>query len=179
MRVVRGWGWKARDRPCVQRGDTDYPRDSQREVSQHPKSSSQQRSCTFAFLPGLFTTPSAALGTPSRFHRPRRRWGQRHHRDKATRPGNTSLQAAASQPPSSRPTTGSTGSPGRLVWHGGSPAGDSTLHPHLQTSRTALAGWTGQWLRSLGQGESTASQVSQNPQGCTPAPSSPCISLPR
>lgn len=55
------------------------------------------------------------------------------------------------------------------------------LNPHLQTSRTAPAGWTGQWLRSLGQGENTVSQVSQNslaPQGGIPAPSSPCISLP-
>lgn len=139
----------------------------------------ENRSCTSFFLHRLFTTTLVAMGTPRCFHRPRR-WRQKQPQNETSEQGNMSPQAAPSQPSHYHPDTGSMDSPGRPVWHGGSPAGDGMPDPHLQTSQTAPAGWTGRWLQSLGQGESTVSQISQNSPSTSMHPNlfSLCISLP-
>lgn len=116
------------------------------------------------------------MGTPRCFHRPRR-WRQKQPQNETSEQGNMSPQAAASQPSHYHPDTGSMDSPGRPVWHGGSPAGDGMPDPHLQTSQTAPAGWTGRWLQSLGQGESTASQISQNSPSSTSMHPNPILPL--
>lgn len=140
---------------------------------------SEDRSCTSFFLHGPFINHLIAIETPRCFHKPRQR--QRQPQDKIPGQGNRNPQTADSQPSHYHPDTGNMDSPGMPAWHGGSPVGDGMPDPHLQTSQTAPAGWTGRWLQSLGQGESTASQISYNSLSTAvmhPDPILPHISLP-
>lgn len=150
---------------------------SQGQVSQHPKPSSPQRQAPhpLSFL-GSSPSPWPPEGPLSHPRDPpaftgHERNSHRHLWDKAPKHSNTSSQAAASWLPCSHPREHRQPSVAQRVAHRG-----QDTPSHLQTSQTAPAGWTGQWLRSLGQGENTASHVSHRPPGTTgmhPGPNLP------
>lgn len=102
--------------------------------------------------------------------------------NKAPGQGNTSPQAAASQPPTPTPPQGLQAAQGGQRGTEGAPRGTACrIHTFRLLELLQQAGQVGgfnPWARKRAQQVRSAKTLPA-PQGCTPAPSSPCISLPR
>lgn len=159
-------------------GHTEHPGHNPGFTVPQPSSLQRDAASPLSF-PGISPPPWPPQGSPAAFHRCGKRRDHRHPRDKAPRQGNNSPKAAASWPPQLPPHCREHGQPGEASMAQREPhrGQHSMLHPHLQTSQTAPAGWTGRWLQSLEQGESTASQISQNSPGTTWMHPSPILPL--